>query len=134
MLVYITRRFLLLILVLFGASLLLFGIFMTFSPERRAAAYVTSPQQAKDIPRIIEQFGLDDPFYLQYLRWLKELVITSYSIHYTKLYDAERPVNIIGNLRGTEKAETAGAHDIAKFAVEISADTFYSRTFTIDHQ
>jgi hypothetical protein len=47
---------------------------------------------------------------------------------------AERPVNIIGNLRGTEKAETAGARDIAKFAVEISADTFYSRTFTIDHQ
>jgi hypothetical protein len=47
---------------------------------------------------------------------------------------AERPVNIIGNLRGTEKAETAGAHDIAKYAVEISADTFYSRTFTIDHK
>ena len=47
---------------------------------------------------------------------------------------AERPVNIIGNLRGTEKAETAAARDIAKFAVEISADTFYSRTFTIDHQ
>ena len=47
---------------------------------------------------------------------------------------AERPVNIIGNLRGTEKAETAGPHDIAKYAVEISADTFYSRTFTIDHK
>ena len=47
---------------------------------------------------------------------------------------AERPVNIIGNLRGTEKTETPGARDIAKFAVEISADTFYSRTFTIDHQ
>lgn len=47
---------------------------------------------------------------------------------------AERPVNIIGNLRGTEKADTAGARDIAKVAVEISADTFYSRTFTIDHQ
>jgi len=47
---------------------------------------------------------------------------------------AERPVNIIGNLRGTETAEKAGTSDIAKFAVEISADTFYSRTFTIDHQ
>jgi hypothetical protein len=47
---------------------------------------------------------------------------------------AERPVNIIGNLRGTEKAETAEPQDIAKFAVEISADTFYSRTFTIDHK
>ena len=47
---------------------------------------------------------------------------------------AERPVNIIGSLRGTEKAETAEPQDIAKFAVEISADTFYSRTFTIDHK
>ena len=47
---------------------------------------------------------------------------------------AERPVNIIGNLRGTEKAETARAHDVAKHAIEISADTFFSRTFTIDHE
>ncbi len=73
MLAYITRRFLLLILVLIGVSVLLFGILMTFSPERRAAAYVTSPQQAKDIPRIIQQFGLDAPFYIQYFRWMKEI-------------------------------------------------------------
>jgi len=70
---YITRRFLLLILVLFGVSVLIFGILMTFSPERRAAAYVTTPQQAKDIPKLIKQFGLDDPFYVQYVRWIKEV-------------------------------------------------------------
>jgi peptide/nickel transport system permease protein len=74
MLAFITRRFLLLILVLFGVSILLFGILMTFSPERRAAAYVASPQQAKDIPKIIKQFGLDDPFYIQYFRWVKEII------------------------------------------------------------
>ncbi|UCH22180.1 MAG: ABC transporter permease [Deltaproteobacteria bacterium] len=74
MFAYITRRFLLLILVLFGVSVLVFAILMTFSPERRAAAYVTSPQQAKDIPRIIQQFGLDDPFYVQYFRWVKEII------------------------------------------------------------
>jgi peptide/nickel transport system permease protein len=73
MLAFITRRFLLLILVLFGVSVLIFGILMTFSPERRAAAFVTSPQQAKDIPKIIRQFGLDDPAYIQYLRWMKEV-------------------------------------------------------------
>ena len=73
MLTYIVRRFLLLVFVLFGVSILLFGILMTFSPERRAATYVTSPQQAKDIPRIVEQFGLDDPFYIQYVRWMKEI-------------------------------------------------------------
>jgi len=73
MLSFITRRALLLILVLFGVSVLLFGILMTFSPERRAAAYVSSPQQAKDIPKIIKQFGLDDPVYIQYVRWMKEV-------------------------------------------------------------
>ncbi len=73
MLAFITRRALLLILVLFGVSVLLFGILMTFSPERRAAAFVSSPQQAKDIPKIIKQFGLDDPFYIQYVRWMKEV-------------------------------------------------------------
>ncbi len=70
---FIIRRFFFLIFVLFGISVLLFGILMTFSPERRAAAYVTTPQQAKDIPKIIKQFGLDDPFYIQYFNWLKEL-------------------------------------------------------------
>ena len=73
MLAFITRRALLLILVLLGVSILLFGILMTFSPERRAAAFVTSPQQAKDIPKIIKQFGLDDPFYIHYFRWMKEV-------------------------------------------------------------
>ncbi len=73
MFAYIIRRSLFLVFVLFGISVLLFGILMTFSPERRAAAYVTTPQQAKDIPRIIQQFGLDDPFYVQYVRWIKEL-------------------------------------------------------------
>ncbi|MBW2030200.1 MAG: ABC transporter permease [Deltaproteobacteria bacterium] len=70
---YIIRRFFLLIFVLFGVSVLLFGILMTFSPERRAAAFVTTPQQAKDIPKIIKQFGLDDPFYVQYFRWIREI-------------------------------------------------------------
>ena len=73
MLAFITRRSLLLILVLFGVSILLFGILMTFSPERRAAAYVSTPQQVKDIPKIIKQFGLDDPFYIQYFRWVQEI-------------------------------------------------------------
>ncbi|KPK23957.1 MAG: hypothetical protein AMK69_16960 [Nitrospira bacterium SG8_3] len=47
---------------------------------------------------------------------------------------AERPVSIIGNMRGTEKASAVKTYDVAEFAVEISADTFYSRTFTIEHQ
>ena len=46
----------------------------------------------------------------------------------------ERPVTIIGKMRGTEKTKAAGLEDIADYALEISANNFFSRTFTIDHQ
>ena len=47
---------------------------------------------------------------------------------------AERPVSIIGGLRGSGKKEPTDSIDAAKYAIEISADTFFSRTFTIDHK
>ena len=47
---------------------------------------------------------------------------------------AEKPVTIIGSLRGTEDSPTPHTRDIADFAVEISTTTFFSRTYTIDHQ
>jgi len=59
-----------LIFVLFGVSILIFSILMTFSPERRAVAYIDSPAQIQDIDLIIRQNGLDDPFYVQYTRWV----------------------------------------------------------------
>ncbi len=67
---FVLRRLLFLVFVLFGVSVIIFGILMTFSPERRAAAFIDTPQQARDIPRLIEQYGLDDPFYVQYVRWI----------------------------------------------------------------
>ncbi|MCP3944223.1 MAG: ABC transporter permease [Desulfobacteraceae bacterium] len=70
---YIIRRLIFLIFVLFGVSILIFGILSTFSPERRAAAFVTTPQQAKNIPELIERYGFNDPVYLQYIRWVKEI-------------------------------------------------------------
>lgn len=70
---YIIRRFLFLLFVLFGVSVLIFSILMTFSPERRAMAYVKSPQQVKDLPIIVKQLGLDDPFHIQYVRWIHQV-------------------------------------------------------------
>lgn len=46
----------------------------------------------------------------------------------------ERPMPIGGSVRGITKDEKAPLPDIATIAVEISANNFYSRTFTIDHQ
>ncbi len=70
---YIIRRLLFFILVLFGVSVLVFGILSSFSPERRAAAFITSPQQAENIEELIEKYGFNDPIYIQYFRWVKEI-------------------------------------------------------------
>ena len=58
---------------MFGVSILIFGLMMTFSPERRAAAFVSTPQMAKDIPVLIKKYGFDKPFYVQYFTWVKEV-------------------------------------------------------------
>jgi CRISPR/Cas system CMR-associated protein Cmr1 (group 7 of RAMP superfamily) len=48
--------------------------------------------------------------------------------------NAERPLSIVGNIRGTKKSEDASPLDLAEHAVEISASHFYIRTYTIDHR
>jgi dipeptide transport system permease protein len=70
---YIIRRLLLLIPVLFGVTLFIFAITMFFSPIERASLYVTSPRQMADLPAVIEQYGLDRPFYVQYGTWLGQI-------------------------------------------------------------
>ena len=70
---YIIRRLLLLIPVLFGVTLFIFGITMLFSPSQRATLYVSTPQQMRDLPSIIEQYGLDRPFIMQYGTWIRQI-------------------------------------------------------------
>jgi ABC-type dipeptide/oligopeptide/nickel transport system permease component len=73
---YIIRRLLLLIPVLFGLTLLVFGITMLFTPIERAALYITSPKQLTPqyIDEIVHRYGLDRPFYEQYGTWLNQVL------------------------------------------------------------
>ena len=71
---YIIRRLLLIIPTLIGVSLLIFIVSMAFTPEERAALYVTSPKAAKNIQRIIKKYGLDQPVYKQYFTWLHNVL------------------------------------------------------------
>ena len=47
---------------------------------------------------------------------------------------AEKPVTVIGNMRGSADTKAVGLNDLADHAVEISTTNFFSRTYTIDHQ
>ena len=70
---YLIRRLLLLIPVLIGVSILIFAILQFFSPVERAMLFVHSPQQFGRIDEIIEQYGLDDPIWKQYLTWITQI-------------------------------------------------------------
>ena len=71
---YIVRRLLFMILVLFGVSILVFGVLMLIPPGMRVAAYVTSEKVPPEaIDSMIEQYGLRDPAPVQYVRWIGKI-------------------------------------------------------------
>lgn len=74
MLTFVIRRLLFLPIVFFGVTLFIVLLMQLLSPYQRAAAFVQTEQQARNIPAIIEQYGLRDPWYQQYGRWVNQLL------------------------------------------------------------
>ncbi|OLC31181.1 MAG: peptide ABC transporter permease [Armatimonadetes bacterium 13_1_40CM_64_14] len=70
---YVARRFLLLPLVAFGVTVLIFALLQLVSPEQRAALFVTDVKQLAQLSNVIRKYGLDQPVYVQYGMWLQEL-------------------------------------------------------------
>ena len=70
---YIIRRLLLLIPIMFGVVILIFAVLQLIPPESRAALYITSPKQFQQIKEIIAQYGLNDPVYMQFVRYVTEI-------------------------------------------------------------
>ncbi|MHC1604233.1 MAG: glutathione ABC transporter permease GsiC, partial [Candidatus Syntropharchaeales archaeon] len=76
MLWYILRRVLLLLPTLFLVSIISFSL-IYITPGDPAEILLTSPGGGAD-PKAVEEFrvrmGLDQPFYIQYLRWLNDVL------------------------------------------------------------
>jgi ABC-type dipeptide/oligopeptide/nickel transport system permease component len=73
---YIIRRLILLVFVIIGVSVLVFAVSMLFSPAQRSLLYIRNAQRVTvaGIKETIKTYGLEDPFYLQYGRWLSQVV------------------------------------------------------------
>jgi len=69
---YIVRRLLFLPFVLVGVTLIIVLLMQLLSPAERAAAFVRSENQLQNLDALIEQYGLNDPWYMQYGRWVRE--------------------------------------------------------------
>ncbi len=78
MVTYVLRRLLLLPLILFGISLIVFGMIQSLGPDRLLAAYVNPGMLDKLTPQQLEKikakYGLNDPMITRYLKWLKNTV------------------------------------------------------------
>lgn len=74
MLAYITRRVLLLPVVLLGVSLLIFAMVQMIDPYKRLGLYVNdailSRARPEQFPELLHKYGLDRPVYEQYWKWL----------------------------------------------------------------
>lgn len=70
---YIIRRILFLPVVFFGVTLMIVLLMQLLTPYQRAATYARTPQQARNLDSIIEFYGLTDPWYMQYGRWLGQI-------------------------------------------------------------
>jgi peptide/nickel transport system permease protein len=71
MVTYIIRRLLLVPVLLFGVTILIFGMLQFLTPVERSALYVREiPKNERQINGIILKYGLDKPLYIQYWRWL----------------------------------------------------------------
>src|SRR3989304_10611587 len=68
---YIIRRLLMVPLLLFGVTVMIFGMLQFLSPVERSALYVREiPKNDRVVEGIIKQYGLDKPIHIQYWRWL----------------------------------------------------------------
>jgi peptide/nickel transport system permease protein len=68
---YIIRRLLLVPLLLFGVTVLIFGMLQFLSPIERSALYVRDiPKNDRAIEGIIKRYKLDRPMYEQYWLWI----------------------------------------------------------------
>jgi peptide/nickel transport system permease protein len=79
---YIIRRLLLVPVLLFGVTVLIFGMLQFLDPAERAALYVRDiPRNQRTIDGIIKIYGLDEPIYVQYWRWLTGVTNETTGVH-----------------------------------------------------
>ena len=71
MVTYIIRRLLLVPVLLFGVTILIFGMLQFLAPVERASLYIRRDLKTEhQINAIIKRYCLDSPIYMQYWNWL----------------------------------------------------------------
>jgi peptide/nickel transport system permease protein len=79
---YLVRRLLMSVLVLFGISILAFSM-IHLAPGGPTAIYAVSPNfDARQLERIEALLGLNDPLHIQYIKWLRGVLVGEWGYSY----------------------------------------------------
>ena len=119
---YILKRIALMILLLLGMSFIVFGS-MYLAPGDPASMVAGPSATEEDIANIRVSLGLDKPFLVQYLLYLKRLVTLDLGVSYT----SRQPIlnEILVRLPHTLNLACAAmlilAHDVQHHRAEVSA-------------
>jgi len=71
---FIVRRLAMMVVILFGVTIIVFSIMMMLPPGQRVALYVSSERiNQEQLEALIVKHGLDDPAPVQYGRWMKNI-------------------------------------------------------------
>lgn len=79
---YVLKRILLLIPVLLGVSLLVFAI-MSLTPGDPAQLILGENAPKEAVLKLREEMGLNDPFFMQYFRFVKNAIVGDFGRSYT---------------------------------------------------
>lgn len=90
MLKYVIRRIMLMIPVILGVSFIVFFI-MSFTPGDPARLILGESATFEDIANLREEMGLNDNFFLRYIRYIKNAV---FSFDFGNSYSTKQPVTI----------------------------------------
>jgi peptide/nickel transport system permease protein len=126
------RRLLLLIPTLIGVTLLIFAVTQLISPAQRALLYVTSDKQLDKIDQIIAKYGLDRPFYEQYLTWIMQVLQGNLGIAKSA---GNQPVLkvLLDRFPATLELTLYSAPLIIFFGIYLGVKSAVHRDKTIDH-
>lgn len=129
---YVLRRLLLSIPVLLGITLLTFGISWQANEGHMERAYLTEKMTEAQRQRVIEQYGFDQPWYVQYFSYLKRLLTLDLGLSHV---EGDRPVTeVYSEFLPATLELTLAAMIVAIFAgVALGSLTAVRKDSPIDH-
>jgi len=136
--ILIARRIILSVPVAIGVVTIIFLVLSAMTPIMRVAYYVgSSPARLRpdNIKRAIHDFGLDEPIWVQYINWLKKIVLFDFGRSYAFEGEEGPPALslILASLPTTLELLLYAAPFVMMFSIWFGTKAAFNQNKTLDY-